>query len=285
MLSLNNMASASSKTGGKTKGNCDGGACDISDGGAPKKAKREQKFLASYSKDYPCIVASKIDSTYAKCTACESDFRVSHGGITDVIKHVKTLRHVTKAAALKNTAPLGHFIARGDECADNRVIRAEAMFTSFLVEHNVPLAASDHAGKLFRSMFPDSNIAEAYRCARTKTAAIVNELCANSKAELTQCMQRRPFVLGTDGSQEGEEKYFPIVVSALDPQGNIKTELLSVPSCETSATGENIFGLLDSELKAFDINWENCLAFVTDNANVMVGKQAGLYGRMLLFSR
>eukprot|EP00745_Piridium_sociabile_P044216 TRINITY_DN9223_c0_g2_i3.p1 TRINITY_DN9223_c0_g2~~TRINITY_DN9223_c0_g2_i3.p1 ORF type:complete len:150 (-),score=15.64 TRINITY_DN9223_c0_g2_i3:51-500(-) len=144
MLSLNNMASASSKTGGKTKGNCDGGACDISDGGAPKKAKREQKFLASYSKDYPCIVASKIDSTYAKCTACESDFRVSHGGITDVIKHVKTLRHVTKAAALKNTAPLGHFIARGD-------VLVKSLFLSIKVKVHTENLLSQEYSKLLEN--------------------------------------------------------------------------------------------------------------------------------------
>ena len=272
------MATKISKThasGEKRKGNGDGGE-SASGGSAPQKVKREQKFLASYYKNNPCIVASKIDSTYARCTACEIDFKVSHGGIADVSKHVKSVRHIAKAAALKNSTPLGHFLETCDKSVDNRVIRAEVMFTAFLVEHNVPLAASDHAGNLFRSMFPNNDIAEAYSCAGTKTAAIVKELGADSKAELAQCMQRGPFVLGTDGRQEGEEKYFPIVVSALDPEGNIKTELLSVPTCETSATGENIFGLLDSELKVFDLSWKNCLAFVTDNANVMVGSKKGV---------
>ena len=36
---------------------------------------------------------------------------------------------------------------------DNAVIRAEAMFTSFLVEHNIALSAADHAAKLFNKMF------------------------------------------------------------------------------------------------------------------------------------
>ena len=275
---MKKMATKISKThtsGEKRKGNGDGGE-SASGGSAPQKVKREQKFLASYSKNNPCIVASKIDSTYARCTACEIDFKISHGGIADVSKHVKSVQHIAKAAALKNSTPLGHFLETCDKSVDNRVIRAEVMFTAFLGEHNVPLAASDHAGNLFRSMFPNNDIAEAYSCARTKTAAIVKELGADSKAELAQCMQRGPFVLGTDGSQEGEEKYFPIVVSALDPEGNIKTELLSVPTCETSATGENIFGLLDSELKVFDLSWKNCLAFVTDNANVMVGSKKGV---------
>ena len=33
------------------------------------------------------------------------------------------------------------------------------LLTSFLVEHNMPLSAADHAGALFKQMFPDSDIA------------------------------------------------------------------------------------------------------------------------------
>ena len=41
---------------------------------------------------------------------------------------------------------------------DLKTIRAEALFTSFLEEHNMPLAVTGHAGPLFRKIFPDSNI-------------------------------------------------------------------------------------------------------------------------------
>jgi hypothetical protein len=109
----------------------------------------------------------------------------------------------------------------------------------FLVEHNVALAAADHTKELFKKMFPDSEIANNYSSARTKTKAIVKECAAASQAELVDCMNG-PFVLGTDGSQEGGEKFFPIVVRALDADGNIKTELLATPTCEKSATGENM---------------------------------------------
>jgi len=39
--------------------------------------------------------------------------------------------------------------------------------TNFLIKHNIALTAADHAGPLFKAMFPDSSIA------RTKTSAIV----------------------------------------------------------------------------------------------------------------
>ena len=43
-----------------------------------------------------------------------------------------------------------------------KVIAAEVKFTAFLLEHNLPIATADHAGLLFRSMFPDSKVASYY---------------------------------------------------------------------------------------------------------------------------
>ena len=37
-------------------------------------------------------------------------------------------------------------------------VNAETLFTSYLIEHNIPVAVSDHAGPLFKRMFPDSKI-------------------------------------------------------------------------------------------------------------------------------
>jgi len=49
------------------------------------------------------------------------------------------------------------------------VIHAETLFQGFVTEHNLPLAINDHFSKLTRRMFPDSEIAKQYSCARTKS--------------------------------------------------------------------------------------------------------------------
>ena len=41
--------------------------------------------LDIYTKEYPCIVASKVSAKYARCTVCDFDFVVSHGGRDDVV--------------------------------------------------------------------------------------------------------------------------------------------------------------------------------------------------------
>ena len=50
---------------------------------------------------------------------------------------------------------------------EQKVTSAELLFSNFIIEHNLPIAIADHAGDLFRSMFPDSDIAKNYKSART----------------------------------------------------------------------------------------------------------------------
>ena len=50
----------------------------------------------------------------------------------------------------------------------------------------------------------------------------------------------------------------------------------SIPICEESATGENIFKLQEAELASCDVPWTNCLALRCDNAPVMTGANKGV---------
>ena len=50
----------------------------------------------------------------------------------------------------------------------------------------------------------------------------------------------------------------------------------SIPICEESATGENIFKLQEAELASCDVPWTNCLALGCDNAPVMTGANKGV---------
>ena len=63
------------------------------------------------------------------------------------------------------------------------------------MEHNLPFEASNHAGPLFRKMFPDSEIAQKYGCAATKTAAIVNyALAPEMLAPVVDYLKTEPLV-------------------------------------------------------------------------------------------
>ncbi|KAL3180498.1 hypothetical protein MRX96_009048 [Rhipicephalus microplus] len=51
----------------------------------------------------------------------------------------------------------GQFFRKEDGDSD---VRAECLFTGFLLKHNIPLTAADHVGPLFCKMFPTLDIAE-----------------------------------------------------------------------------------------------------------------------------
>ncbi len=100
-----------------------------------------------------------------------------------------------------------------------------------LVQHNIPLAVTDHLSPLFKDIFPDSDIAKGYASARTKTSCIVNRsLAPHFKSALVSAMLSRPFSIAIDGSNDsGLEKMNPMTVRLFDADsGMVTTQLLDM---------------------------------------------------------
>ena len=125
-----------------------------------KRIKYEQKYKVDYKDEFKCETKSASGDAFAFCTLCRSDVNISHGGRDDLRKHRSTQKHLNAASATKLQPSLSSFVAK-DRTAE--VTRAKLLFMSFLVEHNVALSASDHAGALFKQMFPDSELAKKYQ--------------------------------------------------------------------------------------------------------------------------
>jgi hypothetical protein len=204
-----------------------------------KKVKWLQKFKEEYTKEFPFIKASRIDVFHAFCTVCVSDISVSHGGKNDIVKHRDTGAHTRATCASKTQSYVSSFF-RTDE--DLSVINAEVLFAGFLTEHNIPIAAADHAGRLFKAMFPDSKIAKRYSAGRTKTTAIIQEMSRSSTKQITEQLKKAAFSMSTDGSSDGNavaaETLYPVVVRhANADNGKIQASLLSLPASKDS-TGQ-----------------------------------------------
>ena len=127
-------------------------------------------------------------------------FSISAGGANDIKRHMNNDKHKKNAEALQraslHTQPLSSFCKK----EDLSVIRAEVLFTDFLVEHSIQPAVADHTGELFRQMFPDSRIAKKYACARTKTTQIIKSMASDDSKNLASRMKHEPFSIATDGS-------------------------------------------------------------------------------------
>ena len=115
-------------------------------------AKYRSVFNSDWCKTYP-IKAVRNNKHSFFCIPCGKSLSCSHQGLKDVKVHCAGQTHRKNAQTSKgNTSLLDLFAA---STADT-VTRAEVMATNFLIQHNLPIATSDHLGPMFRAMFPDS---------------------------------------------------------------------------------------------------------------------------------
>ena len=180
-----------------------------------KKQKRLCSFKHEFTKTWPCIVKAST-SDHARCIVCNVNFSIGHQGKGDIERHLSSQKHKSQATCVASNSSITSFTSAVP--LKDAVTEAEIKFTHFLVEHNCPLAAANHAGKLFRSMFLSSSkhspqeIIQNYACARTKTTAIVKELANQETVSLTALLKSGPYSIATDASNDKSDKLFPIII-------------------------------------------------------------------------
>ena len=109
------------------------------------KAKKKylHVFLDSYTAEYSCFVTSRKSDKYGLCTTCACDVSVSHGGKADIKVHIASQKHQNYARAEEGQGNIGSFFQKS--CEDG-AIRAQCLFTGFLVEHDLPLSVRSIEG-------------------------------------------------------------------------------------------------------------------------------------------
>lgn len=248
-----------------------------------KKAKTnasQQTFKNSYSEEWPCITKSNVDIYHAFCTVCSTDFSVRHSGRYDCKTHVAGDKH-KKYAESRGSANIASMFksisANSTNSSSASILRAEAMVAEFIAKHNLSLSVADELVPLIKKISA-TGFAKDMRCGRSKATALLNGISVISQESIVKRMRIGPFTLSTDGSNDmGSSKLFPLVVRTVSETG-VNSEVVSVPQCEGSATGEKIFSLIDNFFQVNSIPWANCIALGGDNANVMSGDKKGVYG-------
>ncbi len=149
--------------------------------------------------------------------------------------------------------------------------------TNFLIQHNLPLATSNHLGPLFRSAFPDSDIAKEYSSGRTKTCAIINKAMGPHYHEyvVQHCIQH-PFSLGIDGSSDTElEKMNPMTVRIFDISRSktVTTHFydMCVTSGEDASKAKKLFDVVQMKMAEDRIPWSQAVSLSVDNTKSMIG--------------
>ena len=133
-------------------------------------------------------------------------------------------------------------------------------------------------------MFPDSQIAQVYSCARTKTTAIITHALAPAMRDVVDkaCSSAAFTILCDGGNDRIDRKYFAILVRYWDTVlGQAVTRFLGMPVCNI-ATAENLFEALDTTMEDHGLPWNNVVGFAFDSASVMVGKRNSVLSRVII---
>lgn len=243
-----------------------------------KKAKTAygQTWKEDYSRDFKGIVRSDRGSSMAFCNICNSHFSIKSSGKFDIKRHFSSQKHVAAQKAAGSSSLLSSF--KKTE-TDYSTIKAEVVFTKFLIEKDLPIAISDDVGELLRTMFPNAPDVKNYRCARTKSTAIIHAMAEHTKKEtVSNLLETGVYSLSTDGGNDTKQKLFPVLVRYADAKSEkVVTDILSVDTLEsTTATGVAIFSHIKKTVDAHGLDLANCISFSMDNAAVMVGEKSGV---------
>ena len=187
--------------------------------------------------------------------------------------HVRGKHHIEMAKASSSSRSLtSHFRPQTSQS----VIEAESLWSKFVCKHNLSFQTSDHATKLFRRMFPDSEIAKRFSCGHTKTAAIIKEALAPHYLQKTLHDMSNSFLILIDESNDRTDKSCIILVRVIDLSvEDIRTRFLDMPVVNVG-TARNLFAALKLSLSNNGLDLSKCIAFMSDTTNVMKGARSGV---------
>ena len=144
---------------------------------------KKKMYSSAYNPDWveECPIGPvKGNTGQFFCIPCKTTVSCEYQGRKDVERHCAPLVegrplsfHNKNVDSVKNARRIG-FVSQSSFIND-QVTKSEILHTEFLVQHNIPLNAAAHLPKLYKVMFPDSQIAKSFACSRTKSTAILNE--------------------------------------------------------------------------------------------------------------
>ena len=156
-----------------------------------------------------------------------------------------------------------------------------------LVQHNLPLATADHLGPLFKSIFPNSKIAQSYGCARQKVSAIITEAfepyCHNYLVEF--CKNNLYSVGHNESNDTGVRKMNTVCIRIFDIK---RSKTVTSQFCDMCLTGggdaakaSTIFAATEECFVVDDMLWNNCVSLSVDNTNAMIDLRISVTSKFL----
>jgi len=165
-----------------------------------------QKFVDSWLTDPQLKGWLKKKSSYlGYCAVCNTDLKLGKSGKSELVKHAKTKKHLSKsdadASASKN--PLDQFLQGG---FTDQTKLLEARICSFLVENDLAISKVEPLVDFLKSL-PSKQVVDNVRLKKQKATNVIRTgLSGFYEERLTETLQNRCFSVIIDESTDVSTK-------------------------------------------------------------------------------
>ena len=139
------------------------------------------------------------------------------------LQNIKMLLHYINKIRLFQV-----FFVKKNTAEENKVVLSELVATYHGVVHHHSCASQDCGNKLLSKLCPDSSIASKISCGRTKATSYVENILGPKAKEICVIDLKSAgfFGIGSDASNKGNKKLFPITVRYFSRSEGLKDRLL-----------------------------------------------------------
>lgn len=244
------------------------------------KPQYHQKFRKEWLKD-PHLKDWLIDhvtekGSVPKCKFCHCLLAPK---LCDLKAHANTNKHQRNAEPFSKTRqPTLPFQSQRKTTASQI---AEGRMAMFVAAHTA-VATCDHLNNLCKGCFTDSTTASMVQMKRSKCSGIIkNILYPHFMEDVTAAVGEKHFSLLIDESTDiSVHKYLGMVIIYHDDaKGKIISTFLSLTELD-DCNADAIVSSIKGTLEYFGLNLKKLRGIGTDNANVMVGVNNGVYKKL-----
>lgn len=257
------------------------------DGESPAPRPKRSKYACSFrpgSNSYSWATVSRKGPSYALCTVCSRDVSVAYGGTKDLRRHEQTNLHRASSKSINTSSSLATFFSsKPGPKREQAVVEAEVKFAYFIGEHHLAINVADHCSQLFSSLFPDSTIARAFKCGRTKATAIMKVIAQEVMEDiLLRLKESQFFSIHTDETTDIiVQQHCGIMLRFFDnTDGVVRCVFFKLEPVE-NADAEGLFQTIDHNFTSEGpLCYSKLVGMGSDGTNVMLGKRNSVLTRL-----
>ena len=236
-------------------------------------SKRKNFYRDEYEKEFNSVKRSLKGQCFAHCSFCKCDINLESIGKAAISAHNETQKHKNSARQTKSNQSINNFFKSQSAPTnlDYKTAAAEGTWAFHTVKHQQSFLSNDCTSHLFKTLFPDSDIAKKFASARTKTKSIITGVLGPyAQKILLSELGKQPFSVSVDASNHSELKLFPLVIRFFNAKVGVRVRLLNLRSMPNE-TSQQIVDFILTSLQENDLDLKRLTSFCADNAPVNFG--------------